>query len=255
MKEFWAQVADGKITSASFQEFLDGEKRPMTFQAGGVTYTIVSCLGNDEVTIEGHELVTRGRQREASVREEHGKHLLEHQDGIPQELRGKVRFVFPEWHQGSRLLTAAIISWSERDRRWVLTWGWLHHQWSGKHKLVHWEHDPHRGISFTAGGRKFEIVAQGDQGIKLRLRYGTLDQDGPIAVRAEYEDLEHLYAHEGEIPERVKKRVKFVSSCSGDANDDTASQIYWALGVCCREPLVVERGSRYIPRDCFIRSC
>ena len=107
---------------------------PTEFTAGGQTYTVLSFLEDGETSVKGDIMLERGQRLEASMGEEDGEHLLEHQSDIPAELRGKVVFVFPEWRDPDYPEDVTGLDWY--GDRWIRCWSWRDGDWHDYDRLV-----------------------------------------------------------------------------------------------------------------------
>jgi hypothetical protein len=128
-------IIEGK--SSIMLEDLDKKVLPEEIIIGGCTYEIINPLfEKSEKPIPNNVMSETGRGLNASLGEDDGEHILQHQNDIPVILQGKVFFVFPDWRSEVNS-NAWHIYWSYRDYKWV--------------QCGHWEtgvHDPKGRIRF-----------------------------------------------------------------------------------------------------------
>ena len=96
---------------------------PTEMTVSGRTYEILGFLQGDEKSVVGHTMVTRAKEMQAHLGKDDGQHLLDHQEEIPEILRGKVVFVFTDWRNPALSGHVAYVIW--RGGRWVRLWVWL----------------------------------------------------------------------------------------------------------------------------------
>ena len=97
---------------------------PTEMTIAGRNYGIIGFLKDDESLILYSRMVARLKSTGATLGEEDGQHILDHQREIPQVLRGKIIFVFTGWRLDDppfipKDSIIALIMWSERDDSWV----------------------------------------------------------------------------------------------------------------------------------------
>lgn len=98
-------------------------------KVGGRVYSIFRFLRKGKVWIQDETLRERARQLRASGDDEHCQFILEHQSDIPVELRGRVKFLFPETAYGvDNAIVFTLIHWDSRKRKWVRFLEWLDFQ-------------------------------------------------------------------------------------------------------------------------------
>lgn len=100
---------------------------PTIIKVGDRTYELFGFLKRDEKNIVGHEMVKRAVEMNAHCGQDDGQYLLDHQEDIPQNLRGKIYFVFTNWSRPYSFDEVCYIHW--KDGRWVGDW-WL--TWTGQ---------------------------------------------------------------------------------------------------------------------------
>ena len=98
-----------------------------TMTIGDRTYEILGFLRGDEKSVPGSVMVERAKEMQANLGQDDGQYLLDHQEEIPQALRGKVVFVFPDWRRPGDPGCVACVDW--RGNRWVQDWYWLDCVW------------------------------------------------------------------------------------------------------------------------------
>jgi len=96
---------------------------PTEIKVGDRTYEILTFLKDGEESIVGHEMVERAKEMNAHLGQDDGQYLLDHQQDIPESLRGKVCFVFTDWRRPDGSDEVFCVCWS--GDRWVRRWGWL----------------------------------------------------------------------------------------------------------------------------------
>lgn len=102
------------------------------FTIGGRTYELVPFLKEGESSVSGDTMVERAVELNANLGEDDGQFILEHQDEIPQKLRGKIFLVFTSWRGPSGPRGVACLRWG--GDRWYQGWDWL--GWGGDGRLV-----------------------------------------------------------------------------------------------------------------------
>lgn len=109
---------------------------PTEFTIHGRTYELVPFLkkGESSVSVSGDVMVERAVELNANLGEEDGAFILERQDEIPPEFRGKFCLVFTAWRGPSRPPYIAYLDWG--DVRWSRGWGGLDSVWGGSDRLV-----------------------------------------------------------------------------------------------------------------------
>ena len=94
-----------------------------TLTVGDRTYEILGFLRGDEKSVSGSVMVERAKEMQANLGQKDGQYLLDHQEEIPEALRGKVVFVFPDWRRPDDPESVAYVTWD--GHRWVQDWRWL----------------------------------------------------------------------------------------------------------------------------------
>jgi len=94
-----------------------------TMTIGDRTYEILGFLQGDEKSVPGSVMVERAEEMQANLGQEDGQYLLDHQEEIPEVLRGKVVFVFPAWRHPVAHGGVACVDWD--GCRWLQGWDWL----------------------------------------------------------------------------------------------------------------------------------
>lgn len=119
------------------KEFCDGllkSAMPTEIAVGDRVYEILSFLKKGESCVTGHTMVERAFGMNANLGEDDGQYLLDHQDGIPVALRGKVVFVFTDWRHPFDSSDVLFVYW--RDGRWVRDWAWLGDDWNDNGRVL-----------------------------------------------------------------------------------------------------------------------
>ena len=101
---------------------------------GGSTYEILDFLRGDEKSVDGSTMVARAKEMDANSSQDDGQHLLEHQEEIPEALRGKVAFVFTDWRNPDNPGGVASVHWD--GDRWVQSWCWLDYDFYGDGRVL-----------------------------------------------------------------------------------------------------------------------
>ncbi len=114
---------DPDVVADSLQRIVEGKLLPSEMTIAGRTYEIFGFLRGDEKSVVGHTIVERAKEMKAPLGQDDGQHLLDHQEEIPEALRGKVFFVFPNWRNSHRPECVACVFWF--GGRWLLSWNWL----------------------------------------------------------------------------------------------------------------------------------
>lgn len=99
---------------------------------GAFTPDIKELLKPGEYSVDGEVMKRRARELNANLGQHHAEYLLEHQELIPKELRGRVCLVFPGtvWLDGGGLRCVPCLDWD--SGRWCLFFrmfgdGWRHY--------------------------------------------------------------------------------------------------------------------------------
>src|SRR3989344_693600 len=128
-KRWWEvlrRVMEGTLepdaVATALQKIAEGTL-PVEMTVGGSTYEILDFLRGDEKSVDGSTMVARAKEMDANYSQDDGQHLLEHQEEIPEALRGKVAFVFTDWRNTDDPGDVACVGWD--GGRWVRRWFWL----------------------------------------------------------------------------------------------------------------------------------
>ncbi len=134
--ERFAALIDSGNTG-KVKEFCDQllkDALPTTMTVGGRTYDILGFLEEGETSVVGSTMVVRAKEMSAHLGKDDGQHLLDHQEDIPEALRGKVAFVFTAWRHPVNPENVAYVNWS--GDRWVQNWNGLGSGWSGRDRVL-----------------------------------------------------------------------------------------------------------------------
>ena len=127
--ELQRRVREGTIdpdeAADGIQAIMEGRTLPVEMTIGDRTYEILGFLRGDEKSVSGSVMVERAKEMQANLGQDDGQYLLDHQKEIPEALRGKVVFVFPDWRHPVDPVRVACVSWN--GIRWVQDWHWLGH--------------------------------------------------------------------------------------------------------------------------------
>lgn len=104
------------------------------FTIGNRTYELVPILAEGESSVSGGTMVARAQELGANLGQEDGQFILEHQDEIPQEFRGRIYLVFTAWRFPSLPQYVAYLLW--HGHRWYQHWYWLVPDWFENARLV-----------------------------------------------------------------------------------------------------------------------
>jgi hypothetical protein len=98
---------------------------PTEMKIGDRTYEILGFLKEGEGGIICYEMVRRAKEMNAHLGQDDGQYLLDHQQDIPESLRGKVCFAFTDWSRPDDSGGVFCVEWC--DGRWVRNrcWDWL----------------------------------------------------------------------------------------------------------------------------------
>ncbi len=96
---------------------------PTEIKVGDRTYELLGFLKGDEEIISGNGMVRQAKEMLAHLGEDDGQYLLDHQQNIPENFRGKVYFVFTNWHRPDGSGDVCYVYWD--DDRWI--GGWVSH--------------------------------------------------------------------------------------------------------------------------------
>lgn len=130
----------GKVKSFCDQlcDQLFEDSIPTSMTIAGRTYEILDFLREeDRESVSGSTMVERANEMQAHLGQDDGQHLLNHQEEIPEALRGKVAFVFIDWRLPARPAHVTYIHWC--GNRWVMDiqYGhWLTCVFSGNGRLL-----------------------------------------------------------------------------------------------------------------------
>ncbi len=106
---------------------------PTEMTIAGRTYEILGFLRGDEKSVVGHTIVERAKEMKAPLGQDDGQHLLDHQEEIPEALRGKI-FVFPDWRNSDLPEVVAYVDWL--GDLWAKGWGSLGRGFGGSCRLL-----------------------------------------------------------------------------------------------------------------------
>lgn len=107
---------------------------PTEFTVGGRTYELVPFLKEGESWVSGDTMVARANKLGANLGEEDGTLILERQDEIPLEFRGKFCLIFTAWRGPSYPQGVTYLDWG--DVRWARFWVGLDSDWDESDRLV-----------------------------------------------------------------------------------------------------------------------
>ena len=97
---------------------------PTEITVGNRTYEVLPVLREgDGGVVKGDVMVERAKKMNANLGSDDGQHLLDHQDEIPEALRGKVVFIFTDWRHPAYSEGVYYVHWN--GDRWVGPWYWL----------------------------------------------------------------------------------------------------------------------------------
>lgn len=99
------------------------------------TPVFVEFLKSVESSVNGEVMTQRAKKLNANPGQHHAEYLLEHQELIPKELRGK-HLVFPGtvWLDGDGRRNVPGLEWG--GGRWYLFFDWLSSDWGGGDLLI-----------------------------------------------------------------------------------------------------------------------
>ncbi len=97
---------------------------------------LVEFLKSGESSVNGEEMKLRAKKLNAHLGQHHAEYLLDHQDLIPKEWRGRYYLVFPGtvWLGSHGRRRVPCLGWG--GGRWSLSFGWLGRGWVGSDRLV-----------------------------------------------------------------------------------------------------------------------
>jgi len=122
-------------TNAPDQRAKEKKELPTDMHIGNRVFSEpLNFLTGNETSVVGHIMVKRAVEMDANLGEDDGQYLLDHQDDIPKELRGKVVFVFTDWRHPDASDGDYYVFW--RGGRWVRYWGWLDGHWGGSNRVL-----------------------------------------------------------------------------------------------------------------------
>ncbi len=75
----------------------NADSLPTEMTIGDRVYEILGFLKEGEESIVGHEMIKRAAEMKANLGEDNGRYLLDHQQDIPESLRGKIYFAFTDF--------------------------------------------------------------------------------------------------------------------------------------------------------------
>ena len=129
---------DPHAVAEALQKIVDGDfietMLPTEMTIAGRTYEILSFLRGDEKFVFGHPMVERAKEMQAHLGEDEGQHFLDHQEEIPEVLRGRVTFVFTDWRLHGNPENVACIYWD--GHRWVEDWDYLGRRFHGRRRVL-----------------------------------------------------------------------------------------------------------------------
>ena len=95
---------------------------PVSLTVGGRTYNILGLHKESEEYIKGKTFVARAKEIDANFGKDDVQHLLKYQKEIPAVLRGKVRFVFPDWQCPDTHGIVYCVGWNKSLSCWKEYW-------------------------------------------------------------------------------------------------------------------------------------
>ena len=134
MRRVMEGTLDPGVVADSLQRIAEDTLPIEEMAITGRTYEILGFLRGDEKSVVGHTMVARAKEMNTNSGEDEGQHLLDHQEEIPEALRGKVVFVFPDWRGPDAPGHVAYVFWY--GRRWVQGWSWLGGDFDGGYRLL-----------------------------------------------------------------------------------------------------------------------
>ncbi len=112
------------------------DRLPTELTLGDRTYEILGFLKPGETSVKGDVMVQRAKEMNAHLGKEDGQWFLDHQDDIPESLRGKVAFVFTDWRYPDASRDVYYVFWHDASRRWFRHWHHLPSLWLDLDRLV-----------------------------------------------------------------------------------------------------------------------
>ncbi|RJR31484.1 hypothetical protein C4569_02005 [Candidatus Parcubacteria bacterium] len=126
---------DPEEVSRAVQAIIDRGTLPTEMTIAGRTYEIVDFLREeDNGSVVGNTMVARAKELNANLGQDDAQYLLDHQEEIPEALRGKVVFVFPDGRNPDYPGGVAYVLWG--GDRWVRRWYWLDGDFFGRYRLL-----------------------------------------------------------------------------------------------------------------------
>jgi len=97
---------------------------------------IVEFLKSGESSVKGEVMAQRAKELNANLGQHHAEYLLEHQELISTEWRGRYYLTFPGtvWRGSGGDRFVPCLHWGGDG--WCLDWRWLGLGWSGGARLV-----------------------------------------------------------------------------------------------------------------------
>ena len=125
---------DPEVVADGLQRIAEGVL-PTEMTIAGRTYDILGFLKEEDGgSVVGSTMVERAKEMQANLGQEDGQYLLDHQEEIPEALRGKVVFVFPDWPHPDDPARVACVYWG--GDRWLQRWYWLGLDFRGRCRLL-----------------------------------------------------------------------------------------------------------------------
>lgn len=93
------------------------------------------CLEEGENSVTGDTMMERAKKLNANMGEEDGQFVLEHQDEIHSDFRGKSFLIFMGWRHPNMLFNVAYLGWDGDE--WFQYWQSLYEgNWDMRCRLV-----------------------------------------------------------------------------------------------------------------------
>lgn len=161
MKEIKGQMKRGSLNSRHIQALIE-HRNPFLKEGGAMTLIpfkydktkdgwklledvlfdgkefvpeFLGFLKPGESSVNGDVMRLRAKELNVHTGQRHAEWLLEHQDRIPKELRGKY-LVFPDtvWRDSVGYRGVPYLGWN--GDKWCLNWNWLENDWNDNDRLI-----------------------------------------------------------------------------------------------------------------------
>ena len=178
---------------------------PTEMTLGCRTYEILNFHKENETHVRCIDMVARAKEMGINLGEEDARHILKHQNEIPERLREKAAFAFTDWHFPCDPSDAHYVFWSGSCWREARALGsdklTTHFRLLRLLKLQ---------IEMTIAGRTYEILSFHKEDELYVLGYTMVKRAVEMSANLGEDDGQYILKHQNDIPEEFRVNVIFV---------------------------------------------